>query len=333
MNHSVTEVRNSYLDIENEIDRVPFYWSAGLIAHPMFIQDTKRYIDLKKLSKNKHLWPFKKVPWLESLVKSYTHLSEGQSYAGITLNIFKKRGGLLMTSFENYGNGSCNFQQLPWCVNIDGIGIWSQSGDGSESISGFGIINTHSPHIKQRGPLLVAAYVTPAWLRTTIGVGSAFSSKTRLFWPAPFFQEQHLPEPIKEEKSWLNFLSNPKDIWVKGQWWGGKRGDCYVGVLCTQKTYLHTAESEDSKIKADGKTLVIPRRVCNVLNHAYIVVVGTSEEFNSLSDFISNRCMNGIEYKELSDGLNYEIKVTDIYNINNSINNNSNKIIINIMEK
>jgi hypothetical protein len=303
----------------------------------MYPSITRQYIDIKKLGSNKHLWSIRKVPGLEVLVRSYPHISEGQCYAGITLNVYKKLGGLLMTSFENYGNSCCNFQQFPWCVNINGVGVWSESGEGNESISGFAITNTHAPRIKQRGPLLVAAYVTPAWLRGSIGLGVVFSYKSRLFWPSPFFQEQHFPDPIKEAKSWYNFLSKSRDVWMAGTWWGGRRGDCYVGVLCTQKTYLHTKDSGGSKITADGKTLLIPRRVCNVYNHSYIVVVGTSDEFDSMDDFITNRCINGVIFKELSDGLNYEIIVTDLYKDNKDKDNNTdkdnNKIIISVFEK
>jgi hypothetical protein len=79
-------------------------------------------------------------------------------YVGVTLNVFKRRGGLLLTSFEHFNLGACSFQQMPWMANIDGVGVWTQSGAGGESLVGFGMANTHNPAVSQQDGLLVAAY-------------------------------------------------------------------------------------------------------------------------------------------------------------------------------
>eukprot|EP01034_Spumella_vulgaris_P033368 gene33368-41179_t len=60
ISHSVEEIRSLYSSIPST-EVTPFYWSAGLILHPDFTVDTKRYQNLKQMQHNKHLWP---LSWL-----------------------------------------------------------------------------------------------------------------------------------------------------------------------------------------------------------------------------------------------------------------------------
>jgi hypothetical protein len=41
---------------------------------------------------------------------------------------------------------------------LSGVGIWTQSGGGSDSVVGFGMSNTYNPAVSQEGSILVAAY-------------------------------------------------------------------------------------------------------------------------------------------------------------------------------
>ena len=111
-------------------ERAPFYWSAGLITHSSFIRDTLAYQRQKSLGKNVHLWPLRLIPpmWSEYLLSRFRHFAHGQSYTGMSLNVYKKRT-LLLTSLEYLEQeGVCGYQQLPWIVNCGGIGVWTQSG-------------------------------------------------------------------------------------------------------------------------------------------------------------------------------------------------------------
>ena len=138
---------------------IPLYWSAGLLVHPSLAVSTKSYVQQFQLQHNVHLWP---LAWVSSgltdrLSHSYQAWTTGQCYIGIKLNVYK-HDELLLTSFEKFNGGTCGFDQLPWIANIDGIGVWTQSGKGSENVGGFDVTNTHTPHVSQKGHILVAAY-------------------------------------------------------------------------------------------------------------------------------------------------------------------------------
>lgn len=138
---------------------IPLYWSAGLLVHPSLAVRTKAYVEEFCLQHNVHLWP---LAWISSgltdtLSHSYEAWTTGQCYVGIRLNVYK-HDELLLTSFEKFNGGTCGYQQLPWIANIDGIGVWTQSGRGGENVGGFDVTNTHTPHVSQKGHLLVAVY-------------------------------------------------------------------------------------------------------------------------------------------------------------------------------
>jgi hypothetical protein len=101
--------------------------------HPNFIAKTLQYQRTKGLRNNVQLWPLAVLP--SSMLKlltstvvpnSVAHFGAGQSYANVTLNVYKRAGGLCLTSFELFGGGVCGFQQLPWCCNLNGVAIWTQ---------------------------------------------------------------------------------------------------------------------------------------------------------------------------------------------------------------
>jgi hypothetical protein len=87
-----------------------------------------------------------------------------------------------LSSFENFGGGVCGFQQQPWMANIDGVGVWSQSGEKSQGLAGFDMGNTHQPWISQKGSVLTALYLTPSALKSSLA-SCIFSYHVRMFWP------------------------------------------------------------------------------------------------------------------------------------------------------
>jgi hypothetical protein len=124
---------------------------------------------------------------------------------------------------------------LPWIANIDGIGVWTQSGNGTEGIAGFGITNTHNPYIMQRQDVLVAAYSTPSVLKTLL-VGNMFGSKVKLFWPDSLFDETH-PK------------ANNNDEIRQGDWFYGRRGVVYIGVMCSKESKVETKQTKDGTLQ------------------------------------------------------------------------------------
>ena len=79
-------------DAELGMDELtPFAWSAGLVLHPSFAEQTKRYLAKKHLTANRSLGALRLVPsaLAGSLAAGLAHLSAGQSYCGVRLKIFK----------------------------------------------------------------------------------------------------------------------------------------------------------------------------------------------------------------------------------------------------
>lgn len=193
-----------------QCELIPFFWSAGLLAHRYFLFATKAYIKYRNLEGNKHLWL---LSWLNTsvvdyLMKSYKQWTAGEAYVGMKYNIYK-HDELLLTSFEKCNGGTCGYQMLPWIANFDGIGVWTQSGSGNESIGDVTVTNTHTPHVSQLGHILVAAYSTcvmcmqmykyiisnlfnhishmhcrPRALTMAMGPGAVFNSIVKLYWPS-----------------------------------------------------------------------------------------------------------------------------------------------------
>jgi hypothetical protein len=92
------------------------------VSHPDYAIRTKQYLKAKKMERNVHLWmlQFVSQSMAELIMTRYRDVSTGQVYVGVTLNAYKRRGGLCLSSFEHFNLGSSSFQQLPWMANIDG---------------------------------------------------------------------------------------------------------------------------------------------------------------------------------------------------------------------
>jgi hypothetical protein len=162
-NSAKSQSSSSFFDhpvhIDDE-DITPFYWSAGLITDPDYLSITRSYMSSRRLTKNVQLHPLSFLPssFMETLMSNYSHLSCGQSYCGIELTVYKRPGGLVLSSLQMFNCSRAGFQQLPWIANLDGVAIWSQSGKGGESVFGFALTNTHNPYIVQSYNVAVIAY-------------------------------------------------------------------------------------------------------------------------------------------------------------------------------
>jgi hypothetical protein len=82
-------------------------------------------------------------------------LSKGQNYTRIFLNVFKSPSRrVVMTSFDNYNVGRQAYQQMCWMINLDGVGIWSQSG----IVFGVECVNICGPAVVQKDNVLLVVY-------------------------------------------------------------------------------------------------------------------------------------------------------------------------------
>lgn len=147
----------------NHRELVPLYWSAGLVTHPDYVQDTREYMQDKNMVKNENLsaLAYFSPGYLARTMAHYSTISAGQVYTGISLNVYKKpKQNLALTSFAGFNPHVAAFQQQPWIANVSGMGVWSQAGSGSEGIMKFGMTNTHNPAITQKGSVLIASYCT-----------------------------------------------------------------------------------------------------------------------------------------------------------------------------
>lgn len=263
----------------DEEELVPFYWSAGLITHPDFVDKTRVYLDRKRMLKNEGLSALTIVPasFLKGRTSHYHVLSTGQCYTGLTLNVYKEpRKQLLLSSFDAYNPHSAAFQQLPWIANVSGVGVWTQAGSGSEGFLNFGMTNTHNPLVKQKGSLLVATHAAPHSLTTWMLFGSMFSSAVRLFFPLPLMDEfccfqaasddlfaskthppAHSPLVMHTSLAKIDEVVQKSRVWL-----AGRRGEALIAVLCTQKTKMDYKATKDAEMKVghDGKGVHSPVR-------------------------------------------------------------------------
>ena len=191
-NHSFANIENIYercvLEVNSldstcslqQDDLLPFYWSAGLITHPSFMQKTLRFQRRHKLLNNVHLW-WLRYTILQWIVLSSPKISTGQMYVDAHLNVFKGNHGLVLSSFERFNAGRAGFQQLPWLANINGVGCWTQSGN-KNSVAEFSMLHTHQPNVIQRGGALIAIYAAPDDL-TSMLCTMLFDRSIRLILP------------------------------------------------------------------------------------------------------------------------------------------------------
>ena len=284
-NHKATtqDINEVYADIAPG-ERAPFYWSAGLIAHPLFTRETKQYQRDHNLNNNDTL---KILAWFPDMVATrvvsmYGYFSRGQSYCDITLNVYKKAGGLCLTSFESFSVGDVGFQQLPWCANIGGAAVWTQTGGGpADSFAGYGMTNTHNPNVVQRGPVCVVAHSAPTTFQAGILASSFLSYVAHLYWPHHLLSDQSI-YTLREDATdmggkmhWLQFSDCMQNSPVPC-WRVGRRGKCFVGVYCTHATSFHQPGTKSQAKASDPYVCTI---ACKDNKHCWVVLVGTVDEY------------------------------------------------------
>jgi hypothetical protein len=192
-------------------------------------------------------------------MKQVNHFSTGQNYTKVFLNVYKSPSrAVVMTSFENYNVGKQAYQQMPWMVNLDGVGIWSQSG------KRLGV-NVYGPSVKQDGNILLAVYCMylfllsfsflsfpsypPSLLPLTLSlplsvvcshhslVSDRFISLT---WPKKYFDVEKRFS-LRE----TSVFEEPRREYPPS-WWFGQRNNCYIGVYCNKDTHEVTTARSDA---------------------------------------------------------------------------------------
>lgn len=89
-----------------------------------------------------------------ALTRGKSEYSKGQNYTNISLSVYKSpTRKVVMTSFPEFNVGFRGYQQMPWMVNFDGVGIWSQSGDITKEYH-----NIYGPSVKQHHNVLLVIY-------------------------------------------------------------------------------------------------------------------------------------------------------------------------------
>jgi hypothetical protein len=135
MNQNFSEVMAQYELPHNEsplkwsagllvekLEKSPLQWTAIGLTHPYVIKDTIKYLHRKDLMRTRNLWPIAFLPQFLAgrMMRYFSHFSGGQNYTDVTLNVFKRQGGLCLTSFEMFNHGTASVHQLPWMANIGG---------------------------------------------------------------------------------------------------------------------------------------------------------------------------------------------------------------------
>ena len=315
-----------------ELEKVPFLWSAGLLVHPDFVSLTKRYIALKKMQNNETLWPLKLISTglAPSLASWLDRLSRGQLYSDVVFNVYKRDDGLCMSSFETFNVGKAGFQQLPWIVNLDGIGVWSESGSIGDIFAGFLMTNTYSPNVVQRGGVLVCSYAAPSSLKSIFGISS--KAWAHIVWPSQLFDKQRIYEEApSKQSSDKSAETNAKKEWLscsvttrpakRCSWRVASRNQCYIGVGSFQESFILPSSVDDDttsppttdkkkpnnkegvQIFYEGDNFTVASRIVSKDKYnTFVVVVANHEEFHSDFDAFANRCLSITCSKGLDSG-------------------------------
>eukprot|EP01034_Spumella_vulgaris_P031390 gene31390-38772_t len=135
--------------------------------------------------------------------------------------------------------------------------------------------------------------------------------------------DEHAQE-ISEAKKDLIYSNTASDRGMCGEketWVAGRKGDCFVGVLCTQSSRLENGRGKESEVKLSsekGHTVHMDTRLCDKHRHSWVILVSTTSEYATLEDFVTHRCFN-LEVNEINGGGGsstrhdpYHIEVNDV---------------------
>lgn len=63
---------------------------------------------------------------LRSISESIGVLTCSQKYCDVDLHVYKSQDRrAVLTSFQRFNPGKMLFQQIPWCANVDGVGVFT----------------------------------------------------------------------------------------------------------------------------------------------------------------------------------------------------------------
>jgi hypothetical protein len=90
-----------------------------------------------------------------AIMSAVSHLSRGQNYTNVRLNVFKSSAKkVVLTSFEEHNVGLMAYQCMAWAAYIGGCGVWTQTGVLNRKCE----INTFGPQVTQKGNTAVILY-------------------------------------------------------------------------------------------------------------------------------------------------------------------------------
>ena len=341
-------------NVLSELEMTPFAWSAGLVVHPLFAKQTKKYLAAKHMELNDTMSALRFVPRgaAASVASSLSHLSMGQMYCGVALSVFKSAptaagGQLVLSSFVRWNAQAAGFQQLPWCLNLADVGVWTQSGAGSEGFLGFSLTNTHNPCVAQEGSALVCSYVAPKHLLSAMSLSRAvlkFGAESWLVWPDCVCDEAASFPPTAEQASgvsgkkaetgargwgWLG-LQQPQQQQLSGAppmtWRVVLRRGCFAAVACTGASEECRRHFDDTRVEVplpiEAAATAVPsshtytavqftRLICRAPAHSWILLVGLqSDECPDAESFYQQRCC-AAKVTEQREGSIYSCAVED----------------------
>lgn len=98
-------------------------------------------------------------------------------------------------------------------------------------------------------------------------------------------------------------------------WCIGRRNDAFIAICCTKPIIYEGKETDDANFQETKQSSKksIPRLYCHDNYHSWIVLVGTTEDYSSIDDFIHQRVQHiMIEEKYIEFENIYQINVLDI---------------------
>jgi len=343
-------------NVVTELEMTPFAWSAGLVVHPLFAKQTKKYLAAKHMELNDTMSALRFVPRgaAASVASSLSHLSTGQIYCGVALSVFKSAptaagGQLVLSSFVRWNAQAAGFQQLPWCLNLADVGVWAQSGAGSEGVLGFSLTNTHNPCVAQEGSALVCSYVAPKHLLSALSLSRTvlkFGAESWLVWPDCVCDESASFPPPAEQASgvcgkaetgargwgWLSLQpqqqSQQQSCAPPMTWRVVLRRGCFAAVACTGPSEECRRHFDDTRVEVPVQTeasaagtaaptshtytaVQLTRLICRTPTHSWILLVGLqSDECPDARSFYEQRCCAATVTEQLEGGI-YSCAVKD----------------------
>ena len=162
----------------------------------------------------------------------------------------------------------------------------------------FGMTNSYSPNLVQRGGLLVCSYAAPKDLSSSLFCSSS-KMWTHVVWPAPMFDKQGL---FVLDETGQRYTACGKDTLLTAErpsWRVASRNECYIGLGCMQPTTVEPATDADNGIKMEinGDHIFASRITTQDKNSVYIVIVASHDEYeNNFASFV-DRCLS-VRFKQ-----------------------------------